>query len=555
MSLEKRSSGAGLLDRLEALGNALPDPATLFLIGALLVIGLSHAAVVLDWSVEKTVARPVRVPVLDARGTPLVDPASGEAVTVAVLDEQTGQARRELVPVRVEPRSLLTRDGLYWALASMVDNFKDFPPLAVVLVGMLGIGVAERSGFLPALLKASLLKAPRALLTPLVFFVGVMSSMTLDAGYVVLPPIAVYLYRAAGRSPLAGLAAVFAGVSAGFSANLAITGLEPLLAGFTSSGAQIIDPDYRVAETCNWWFLIASTFLLTALGWGVTAVHVERRLRDKPPEQGGPLPEAAAQTEAQRLDAPQRRGLAWGVAVAALCLAAVVGATRVPGSPLHSAPGEASRWVGAIVPLLFLGFFLPGIAYGLAAGGLRSDRDVARLLGETMASMGPYIVMAFFAAQFIAYFSHSHLGEMLAISGGKLLTRAALPTPLLVIAFVLVVSAGNLLIGSMSAKYAVFAPVFVPMFMQVGISPELTQMAYRIGDSVSNVITPLNPYVVIILVVMRQFMPRAGVGTLVTVMLPYTIVFTIGWTALLLVWMALGVELGPAGPLDYVPEF
>jgi aminobenzoyl-glutamate transport protein len=532
MSLEKGSSGAGLLDRLEALGNALPDPATLFLIGALLVIGVSHAAVVAGWSVEKTVPRPVRAPVLDARGMPFVDPVSGEPVTVAVLDEGTGHARRELATVRIEPRSLLTRDGLYWALASMVNNFKDFPPLAVVLVGMLGIGVAERSGFLPALLKASLLKAPRALLTPLVFFVGVMSSMTLDAGYVVLPPIAVYLYRAAGRSPLAGLAAVFAGVSAG-----------------------IVDPDYRVAETCNWWFLIASTFLLTALGWGVTAVQVERRLRDKPPEQGGPLPEAEAQAGTQRLDGPQRRGLAWGVAVAALCLAAVVGAARVPGSPLYSAPGEASRWVGAIVPLLFLSFFLPGIAYGLAAGGLRSDRDVARLLGETMAAMGPYIVMAFFAAQFIAYFSHSHLGEMLAISGGKLLTRAALPLPLLVIAFVLVVAVGNLLIGSMSAKYALFAPVFVPMFMQVGISPELTQMAYRIGDSVSNVITPLNPYVVLILVVMRQFMPRAGVGTLVAVMLPYTVVFTIGWTALLLAWMALGIELGPAGPLDYVPEF
>jgi aminobenzoyl-glutamate transport protein len=213
--------------------------------------------------------------------------------------------------------------------------------------------------------------------------------------------------------------------------------------------------------------------------------------------------------------------------------------------------GRFPRWVAAIVPLIFLGFFVPGLAYGFAAGRLRSDRDVARVLGETMAGMGPYIVLAFFAAQFIAWFAHSGLGEMLALSGGRLLARAALPDATLMVCFIGVVMAANLFIGSMSAKYAFFAPVFIPMFMQVGISPELTQVAYRIGDSVTNVITPLNPYVVILLVFMQRYVPRAGIGTLLALMLPYAIAFAVSWTLVLILWIASGAELGPAGPLAY----
>jgi aminobenzoyl-glutamate transport protein len=209
--------------------------------------------------------------------------------------------------------------------------------------------------------------------------------------------------------------------------------------------------------------------------------------------------------------------------------------------------------VRVIVPLLFFGFLLPGVVYGVATGSVRSDKDAAGILAQTMAGMGPYIVLAFFAAQFIEYFRHSGLGEMLAISGGQALTRAQLPPTLLMAAFVGVVMIGNLFIGSMSAKYAFFAPVFVPMFMQVGISAELTQAAYRVGDSVSNVITPLNPYVVIILVFMQRYVPRAGIGTLVALMLPYAIVFGLTWTALLVLWMLSGAPLGPGGPLTYAP--
>jgi aminobenzoyl-glutamate transport protein len=543
-----------VLERIERIGNALPDPATLFVIGALAVMGLSQLAVTFDWQVEKTVTREVRVPVTDPAGEPLRDPASGAVVTVAELDPTTGVPRRERVTESVQPVGLLSSDGLYWAISSLVDNFKNFPPLAIVLVGMLGIGLAERTGFIGALLKATLLAVPASLLTPTVFFVGVMSSMALDAGYVVLPPVAMALFQAAGRSPLVGLAAVFAGVSAGFSANLLPTGLEPLLAGFSTSAAQILDPEYEVAATANLRFIQVSTVLLTLVGWAVTAWWVEPRYRSLEPEDGGAAALSEEDARAARTLAPEeRRGLRAGVLAAALTAGVLVTATLVPGAPLHGMDGIFPRWVRSVVPLIFVGFFVPGLAYGVACRAVTSDKQVAKLLGETMASMGPYIVLAFFAAQFVAYFQHSGLGEMLAITGGQVLARAALPGPLLISAFVAVVLMANLFIGSMSAKYAFFAPVFVPMFMQVGISPELTQAAYRVGDSVSNVITPLNPYVVIILVFMRRYVPRAGIGTLVALMLPYTVVFFVAWTLLLAVWMGLGLELGAAGPLSYTP--
>lgn len=504
-----------LLDRIERVGNALPDPATLFLGGAILVMLLSHLAVAADWEVSKTVSRD---------GAQVIE--------------------------TVRAKSLLTADGAYWAVKSMVANFRDFPPLAIVLVGMLGIGFADKTGFIGALLKAMLLAVPSGALTPTVFFVGVVSSLALDAGYVVLPPIAAALYAAVGRSPLAGLAAVFAGVAAGFSANLMPTSLDVILATFSTAGANIIDEGYEVVATANLWFMIASTLLLTGVGWAVTARWVEPRLAGKAPEEGGPVERASA--EDQALSEEEKRGLRAGSLAVFGMLTLYLLATLIPGAPLHGLDGQFPRWVAAIISLIFLGFFIPGLAYGFTTGTLKNDRDVAKLLGETMAGMGPYIVLAFFAAQFVAYFTYSGLGQMLAITGGQALASAALPAPVLMLAFVGVVMTGNLFIGSMSAKYAFFAPVFVPMFMAVGISPELTQAAYRVGDSITNIVTPLNPYMVILLVFLRQWVPKGGIGTLMALMVPYSIAFAIAWSALLVLWMTLGIPLGPAGPQVYL---
>ena len=521
------------MDAIERLGNRLPHPMTLFIIGAVAVLVISQIAESSGWSVEKTVME--------------ASAPGGE------LQETT---------VKVTARGLLSGDDAYWVIDSLVKNFTGFAPLGVVLVGMLGIGIAERTGAINALLKVCMLITPSRLLTPAMILIGILSSMALDAGYVVLPPIAAALYKSVGRSPLAGLAAVFVGVSAGFSANLLITGLDPLLAGFTTEGARILDSGYTVAATCNWWFMIASTVILTFVGWAVTAWYVEPRYRDKAPDEGGPMPMTEEDADAQRITNEEKRGLKFGAA-AILIFFSVLWLLVNPFQllpftmPLQGMDPNApfDRWVHAIVPLLFFSFLLPGIAYGFASGSIRSDKDIATMMGKTMADMAPYIVLAFFAAQFVAFFKQSNLGEMLALVGGSALASADMPAGLLLAAFILVVILANLFIGSASAKYAFFAPVFVPMFMAGGsISPELTQAAYRVGDSCSNIITPLNPYVVIILVFMQKYMPKGGIGTLVALMLPYAVVFAVVWTALLLIWMATGAELGPQGPLWYTPS-
>lgn len=495
------------LDRIERLGNRLPQPATLFFIGTLVVMFASALAVWGEWSLP------------------------------APADDRTLTAN-----------NLLSSDGLWWLLSNLVENFISFPPLGIVLVGMLGIGLAEHSGLLPALFRRLAQLTPAQFLTPIMVFLGIQSSVAMDAGYVVLPPIAAALYLAAGRPPLAGIAAVFAGVSAGFSANLLITALDPLLAGFTQSGASLVAPEYQVAVTANWWFMIVSALLLTLIGWAVTACYVEPRLVRAAYQPADDVTTTAA--EETHSQGPNRS--LWHAAAALLItLVLIVTAIVVPGAPLHGQGENFARWVEATVPLLFLCFFIPGLVYGISSRSIRSDRDLAGMLYKTIAGLGSYIVLAFFAAQFVESFRYSGLGEMLAVSGGALLAQLAIPTPMLMVGFILLVGMANLLIGSASAKYAFFAPIFVPMFMQVGISPELTQAGYRIGDSFSNIITPLNPYMIIVIAQVQRYAVGSGFGTVLALMLPYSLTFLVIWCVLLGGWLALGLPLGPGGPLSY----
>ncbi len=491
------------LSVIEKTGNRLPDPATLFVIGTIVVFILSMLFAFAGWSVT--------------------DPAGNT----------------------LQAFNLISAEGTWWLLSTMVDNFIRFPPLGIVLVGMLGIGLAEKTGFLPALLHFTIMHVSARLLTPATMLLGILSSIALDAGYVVLVPIAAALFMSAGRSPLLGIAVSFAGVSAGFSANFFITALDPLLAGFTQTGAQIIDPTYEVAVTGNWWFMIVSTIVLTLTGWFVTERFVA------PTVASIKIDTDETENSTGSLTDKETRALVYASFSALFMLLLFVLATLITDGPLFGTGKRFDRWIEVTVPLLFILFFVPGLVYGMLSGTVKNDRDVAAILGEVMARLGPYIVLAFFAAQFIAAFNQSGLGAMLAIAGGMFLQGLMIQDAFLLVCFVIMVVMINLLIGSASAKYAFFAPVFVPMLMQVGISPELTQAAYRVGDSVSNVITPMNPYMIIIIMEVRRYVRGSGLGTVVATMLPYTVAFLLVWLLILVVWIESGVPLGPGGPLRY----
>ena len=509
----------GFIKIFEQLGNKLPDPTLLFICGTLLVFVLSALASSLGWQV-----------------TPIT-PSLNNAGQVEWTEAQES----------LHATSLINADGLFWFLSNLDNHFAAFPPLRVVLVGMLGIGLAERCGLIAALLNSLMRFIPKSALTPAVLFAGIMSSTTLDAGYVVLPPLAAALYMKAGRSPLTGIVVVFAGVSAGFNANLFITGLDPMLAKFTEQGAQVMQADYQVNPACNWFFMIASTFIITAVGWWVTQRFVEPAINKS---DYGPRPDESDLLESA-ITPKTKKALRAAGATFILFTVLTTLAISLPQGALHGKGLHFDRWVEAIVPLLFLGFLLPGLIYGKVAGTIKNSTDFMRMLSETMASMAPIIVLAFFAAQFIEAIKYSGLDKMVAMAGGKALAQADIGSGPLVAAFIVAVMFFNLFIGSMSAKYAMLAPIFVPMLMVAGISPELTQAAYRIGDSVTNTITPLNPYMIIMLAMFQRYAPRAGLGTLISTMLPYTIAFFIVWTLMLLLWIASGFPLGPDGFLSF----
>ncbi|MDP1698033.1 MAG: AbgT family transporter [Xanthomonadaceae bacterium] len=514
------STKHSILDRflsvVERGGNALPHPATLFALLALAVIVISWFASLADLSV--------------------IHPATGEVV---------------------RPVNLLSISGLHRILTGAVTNFTSFAPLGTVLVALIGIGVAEHSGLIGAALRMLVLSAPRSLLTPILVFAGVMSNMASEIGYVLLVPLAGLTFKAAGRHPILGMAAAFAGVSGGYSANLLIGTIDPLLSGLSMEAARIVDPAYTVSPLANWYFMIVSTPLITALGWFVT----ERIVAPRFPDTASVDAVDDADPQSQRLSPAERLGIRYAlIATAALSLLLLWSAL-----PLGSIPGAGflrdastgdllkSPFLSGVVVIIFAYGVLAGIAYGVGAGTIRNDTDVINGMGASMSTLGGYLVLVFFAAQFVAFFNWTQLGLVFAVEGADALKAMGMPTIPLFISFVLLTATVNLFMGSASAKWALMAPVFVPMFMLLGYSPEMTQVAYRVGDSVTNIISPMMSYFALIIAFFQRYEPKAGIGTLVATMLPYSLVFAIGWSIMFGIWIWLGLPIGPDAPLHYIP--
>ncbi len=499
-----------MLGGIETIGNKLPDPAMLFLISLFIVWILSALL-------------------------------SGVAFTD--IDPRTGE------PIQVI--NLLTGTALATFMSQMVTIFTSFAPLGVVLVAMLGVGVADEAGYFNTSIKLLIAKTSTKLLTPVVVFVGLISHSAIDAGYVLVIPLGGIIFYAAGRHPLAGIAAAFAGVSGGFSANPVPSALDPLLQGFTQPAAQIVAPDILVNPLNNYFFTSISSVLIIALGWFITDRIIEPRLGTTTPVDD----DAEEAPEMDTIDPKERKAFWWASAVLVLGLVVLTLTLLPEDSPFRDANGSLNSFAApimqSIVPLIFLLFLLPGVVYGYVAGVFSSSKDMVDAMTKAMQGMGYYVVMAFFCSLFVYAFGTSNIGALLAVKGAAALKAMALPGGVMIVGIIFLTAFVNLFVGSASAKWALLAPIFVPVLMQVGISPDLTQAAYRVGDSSSNIITPLMPYFPLVVVYCQRYVKGTGIGTLTSLMIPYSVAFLVVWSVFLLLYWALGIPLGLGASYGY----
>lgn len=477
----------GWLAAIERGGNRLPHPFWLFvMLAAVVALGSAVAA---------------------AAGAGATTPAAG----------------------RVAVRSLLTPAGLDYMLSSMIGNFVAFPPLGLVLVLMLGVGLAQRSGLLDALMRRLVLGASPRAVTAVVALTGLMGNLASDSAAIVLPTLAAGAFAATGRHPLAGLALAWCCVLGGFSANLLIAGTDVVLADITTRAARGVDPAAYVSPASNWYFMSASTLLLVGVAVWVTRRYVEPRLGrwDRGPD------DALAAPDPGERRALRRAGLA---ALGFVALGLLV--TQLPGGPKASV-------LTRLAVLLPLFFGVVGYVYGRSSGRIRGPGQVPALMADALRELAPFLVMAFAAAQAIAWFGWAHLDVWLAERGAGLLAQRALDGAAGVLLFALVAGLAALFVGSASALWTLLAPVFVPMFMLRGIDPAYVQAAFRVTDSATNTLMPVGPLVTVMLGFMQKYVPRAGIGTLLALTLPYTLAFLLAWLGLLALWAGCGWPVGP----------
>jgi aminobenzoyl-glutamate transport protein len=494
-----------IMKSVERIGNALPHPAALFGIFALITLLFSAIGHWLDWSG--------------------VNPASGESIHVI---------------------NLISKEGLHKILLGMVDNYTGFAPLGIVMVALLGIGIAESSGLIRAAINALLLKAPRNSITFMVVLTGILSNVASDLGYILIIPLSGVIFHSLGRHPIAGMSAAFAGVSGGFSANLFIGTIDPLLAGLSTEAARIIDPDYYVMPTANYYFMVASTFIIAIAGTWVTKVFVEPQL--------GKYTGNVEKEEIKSLTIQEIKGLKWAGFTFLFFMALMAWGLIPDHGFLRGADNMIlhSPVFKGFIAVLFIVAGSCGVIYGYIAGTFKKHEDVISGMNTSFKSLISFLVLVFFAAQFVAWFKWSNLGIFIAVKGAEWLQSANLGLIPLVILFTLLSGFINMFMGSASAKWAIMGPVFIPMFMLLGYSPELSQVVFRIGDSVTNIISPMMSFFALIIVYYQKYDAKAGIGTIMATMLPYTITFYIFWTLLLIVWILFEIPLGPEAGLFYV---
>jgi aminobenzoyl-glutamate transport protein len=494
-----------ILNTVERVGNAVPSPAVLFVVLSFIVV-----------------------------------------ITSAVISEAGVTVQHPTTNETVKAVNLLSIEGLHKILTGLVTNFTSFAPLGTVLTALLGLAVAEASGLIKTSLRLLVMSSPKKLLTVVVVFAGVLSHTASDIGYVLLIPLSAMIFLAVGRHPLAGLAAAFAGVSGGFSANILLGPIDAMLAGITQEATHIVDPSYSVTPAANYYFMASSAILVTILGTLITEKIVVPRLGEY---KGDAEPE-----KLEKLSAAEKRGMRFAF-VAFIVFTSLILWGTIPADGFLRDPQTGdllkSPFLSGIVAFIFAAGIILGLAYGWGANTIKSTNDLTTAMENQMKTMATYIVLAFFAAQFIALFNWSNLGVIIAVGGAEFLKSMEVGGVTLIISFVVATIILDLLIGSAAAKWALVAPIFVPMMMILGYSPEMTQATYRIGDSVINIVSPLMSYFPLIVTFAQKYDPKAGLGTLMALMMPYSISFFVGWTLFLIFWFYLELPLGPGAEIFY----
>lgn len=495
-----------LLTGIERAGNKLPHPFWLF--AGLAVITLLLSAL------------------LSKLGVSAVSPADNKEVAVV---------------------SLLSPDGINKIITEAVPNFTGFPPLGLIIIVMLGVAVAEQSGLISASIRGVVARVSPKWLTFVLALAGVTGSVASDAVYVVLIPLGAVTFKTAGRSPVLGAVVAFGSCSAGFNASLLVTATDAILAGLSTSAAQLIDESVTVSPVANYFFSIASAIVLALIVTLVTELLLVRTTKDMIDDEPD---EEAASADEFRLSPAEKRGVILAFIVGFVFLALYLAALLWPNSIFQGEEGVLdSPLLSAIVVPIALMFAVVGVVYGLVTRSITKAQDIPEMMGKGLLSLAPVMVLFFAAAQFVAYFKWSNIGPIIAIKASELLQQAQMPTLVMFAGLVLLVALLNLLITSGSAQYALMAPVIVPMFMLLGVSPEVTQMLFRIGDSPTNIISPMSPYFALALGYVQQYYSRARIGTLLSLTLPLSVAMLVGWFAFFALWYALGLPLGPGVPV------
>lgn len=496
-----------ILNKIEKVGNTMPDPVTLFVFLTLIVMGISWLA----------------------SGVTVTNPATKESVSVV---------------------NLLSKDGFRKLLMESVNEFQKFPPLGMVLVVMLGAGVAEKSGLMSAAMENTIRKVPKSLVTATIILICILSDGAGDAGFVLLPPLAATIFLSIGRHPLVGMFAAYAGVAGGFSANLMVNMTDVLIASFTIPAAQLVDPNYNASPAMNIYFMILSTIILMLAGVYITEKIIAPRF-EKDNYDGSEF-----ELENKIIGDKEKKALKWA-GISVLVIVGVVIALCFGEDPLMADPATGSllAWesplMQGLIPIITIAFLVPGVIYGKMTGTIKNDKDAVAMMAESMKDMGSFIVLACVAAIFIALFTWSNLGIVMAVKGTNLIKNSGFNGVGIIVSFIILESIINIFIGSASAKWAIMAPIFVPMLLLLGYNPAVTQMAFRIGDSITNPISPLFDYFPLMLILVRKYDKKAGMGTLISNMIPYSLIFGVLWTLLLVIFIMFNIPLGPGGLIRY----